>query len=107
MGVEGVGMGIGLVGLKYWNSCGAEYMGLVGLLGEWAAKSMLARLLKRRRSCCVLAVDVVLVEAIELVRTFGLGSCMAVEGGDFAMGKDMPRNFPRLATPTPHVRVVR
>jgi hypothetical protein len=34
MGVEGVGIGIGLVGLKYWNSCGAEYMGLVGLLGE-------------------------------------------------------------------------
>jgi hypothetical protein len=29
-----VGIGIGLVGLKYWYSCGAENIGLVGLLGE-------------------------------------------------------------------------
>lgn len=41
-----MGMGIGLVGLKYWYSWGAENMGLVGLLGECAPKSMLARLLK-------------------------------------------------------------
>jgi hypothetical protein len=39
-------MAIGLVGLKYWYSCGAENMGLVGLPGEWALKSMLPRLLK-------------------------------------------------------------
>jgi hypothetical protein len=30
-----------------------------------------------------------------------------VAGGDFGMGRDMPRSFPRLATPTPHVNVVR
>jgi hypothetical protein len=67
---------------------------------------MLARLLKLCWCCWSLVVDVVLVEAIELMR-WAFGSWVAVEGGDFAMGKDMPRSFPRLATPTPHVRVVR
>lgn len=47
-----------------------------------------------------------LVEVIEFIRCV-LGSCVAVEGGDFATGRVMPRSFPRLATPTPHVRVVR
>lgn len=32
---------------------------------------------------------------------------VAVAGGDLAMGNDMPRSLPRLATPTPQVRVVR
>ena len=50
--------------------------------------------------------DVVLVEAMEFIRC-DFGSCVAVAEGDFAIGKDMPRSFPRLATPTPHVRVVR
>jgi hypothetical protein len=57
----------------------------------------------------VVVVDVVLFEATELLRVCAFGcSCVAVTaGGDLATGKDMPRNFPRLATPTPHVRVVR
>jgi len=46
MGVDGEGIGIGLVALKYWYSCGAEYIpGLVGLVGEWTPKSMLLRVL--------------------------------------------------------------
>lgn len=53
-------------------------------------------------------VDVVLVEATELLRVDDiLVPCCAAAGGDFAIGKDMPRSFPRLATPTPQVRVVR
>lgn len=108
MGVDGEGIGIGLVGPRYWYSCGAEYMaGLVGLLGECAPKSMLARLLNLAWSCCVLVVELVLVEAMEFVRACALGSCVALEGGDLATGKDMPRSFPRLATPTPQVKVVR
>jgi hypothetical protein len=50
--------------------------------------------------------DEVLVEAMEFIRCV-LGSCVAVDGGDFATGRVMPRSFPRLATPTPQVRVVR
>ena len=76
----------------------------MGLLGEWAPKSMLPRLLKLCWSLWVLVVDVVLVETMEFVRAGALGSWAT--GGDFAMGKDMPRSFPRLATPTPHVKVV-
>jgi hypothetical protein len=68
---------------------------------------MLARLLKLTRSCCVLVVDVVVVEAMEFVLACALGSCVAFDGGDLATGNDKPRSFPRLATPTPHVSVVR
>ena len=32
---------------------------------------------------------------------------VVVVDGDLAIGSDMPRSFPRLATPTPQVRVVR
>jgi len=68
-------------------------------------KSMLARVLKLVWPCWVLEVDAALAEAVELVR--GLGSWVVAVGGDFATGKDIPRSLPRLATPTPHVRVVR
>jgi hypothetical protein len=102
-------MAIGLVALKYWYSGGAEYMGVVGLVGEWMLKSMLPRALKLpgRCCCCVLVVEVVLADAVEFLRVWVFGSCVVACVGDFATGKDMPRSFPRLATPTPHVRVVR
>jgi hypothetical protein len=45
IGVDGDGIAIGLVALKYWYSCGAEYMGVVGLVGEWIPKSILCRAL--------------------------------------------------------------
>jgi hypothetical protein len=62
-------MAIGLVALKYWYSGGAEYMGVVGLVGEWMLKSMLPRALKLPgRCCCVLLAEVVLVDAVELLR---------------------------------------
>ena len=48
-----------------------------------------------------MAVD---AEAVDC--TFGSLVAVVVEG-DLAMGNDMPRSFPRLATPTPQVRVVR
>ena len=108
MGVDGEGIGIGLVAPRYWYSCGAEYrLGLVGLLGECAPKSMLPRLWKLPWSCCDLVVAVVLAEAMEFVLACTLVSCVAVAGGDFAMGRDIPRSLPRLATPTPQVSVVR
>jgi hypothetical protein len=107
MGVEGDGIAIGLVALKYWYSCGAEYKGVVGLVGEWIPKSMLPRVLKLPGRCCVVLVEVVLVEAVELLRVWVLVSCCAAAGGDFAIGRDMPRSLPRLATPTPQVKVVR
>jgi hypothetical protein len=96
-------MGIGLVGPKYWYSCGAEYMlGLMGLVGEWIPKSMLARLLKLDEWWLVL-VEPLVVEA-DAFESFRV---VVVLDGDLAMGNDMPRSFPRLATPTPQVRVVR
>jgi hypothetical protein len=53
-------------------------------------------------------VDVVAVEATELLRVAcAFGSCVVAVGGDFAMGRDSPRSLPRLATPTPQVKVVR
>lgn len=102
-------MGIGLVGLKYWYSCGAEYMlvGLIGLVGEWIPKSTLARLLKLDEFWLALVeVEVVEAEAVDSFRVVVVVVVVAVDG-DLAMGNDMPRSFPRLATPTPQVRVVR
>jgi hypothetical protein len=107
IGVEGDGIAIGLVALKYWYSCGAEYIGVVGLVGEWIPKSMLPRVLKLPVCCCVVPVEVVLADAVEFLRVWVFGSCEPTAGGDFAIGKDMPRSLPRLATPTPQVRVVR
>jgi hypothetical protein len=49
----------------------------------------------------VAAVDVVVVCVLES------RVVVAVCGGDLAMGSDRPRSFPRLATPTPQVKVVR
>lgn len=106
-------MAIGLVALKYWYSCGAEYIGDVGLVGEWILKSTLPRVLKLFarccccRCCCVALVEVVVAEAVELFLDCALGSWVVAWVGDFAMGKDKPRSFPRLATPTPQVKVVR
>jgi hypothetical protein len=81
---------------------------VVGLVGEWMLKSMLPRVLKLFRCCCVAVVEVV-VDAVEFLRGCGFVSCVEAwaVGGDFAIGKDRPRSFPRLATPTPHVKVVR
>jgi hypothetical protein len=71
-------------------------------------KSILPRVLKLPVRCCVVPVEVVLVDAVELLRIWILGSCVVVAtGGDFAIGKDMPLSLPRLATPTPQVKVVR
>lgn len=107
MGVEGDGIAIGLVALKYWYSCGAEYIGVVGLVGEWIPKSMLPWVLKLPERCCVVVVEVALVEAVEFLRVWDFGSCVVATGGDFATGSAMPRSLPRLATPTPQVKVVR
>lgn len=82
-------------------------LGLVGLWGELAPKSMLALLEKVGWSCTLPAVDVAVAEAVEFVRDCTLVSCVVLVGGDLAMGNDMPRSFPRLATPTPQVSVVR
>ena len=103
-GVDGEGMGIGLVGPKYWYSGCAEYRlpGLMGLVGEWMPKSTLARLLKLDEWWLTLLEP--LVAEADDVDSF---RAVVVEDGDLATGKDMPRSFPRLATPTPHVRVVR
>jgi hypothetical protein len=51
---------------------------------------------------------VVVVAAVDAVVVCVLESrvVLAVCGGDFAMGSDRPRSFPRLATPTPQVKVV-
>lgn len=82
-------------------------LGLVGLVGEWMPKSMLPRVLKLPEVRCVVWVEVVLVDAVELLRVCVFVSCAPTAGGDFATGRDMPRSFPRLATPTPQVKVVR
>lgn len=79
----------------------------MGLRGERTPKSTLPRLLKVLWFCCVPTVDVVLVEAMEFVRVWALGSWVVPDEGDLTMGRDKPRNFPRLATPTPQVSVVR
>jgi hypothetical protein len=110
-GVEGEGIGIGLVGPKYWYSGGAEYMlpGLMGLVGEWIPKSMLARPLKLE-ACWVVLVEELVAEVDAVGCTLGSRVAVVVVvvvDGDLAMGNDMPRSFPRLATPTPQVRVVR
>lgn len=91
--------------------------GLVGLVGDVRPKSILPRVLKLFWPCWVLVVEVVLADAVELLRDWGFGSwevavvvvvaAVAVEVGDFAIGRDIPRSFPRLATPTPQVKVVR
>ena len=102
-----MGIGIGLVGPKYWYSCGAENkIGLAGLWGDRAPKSTLPRLLKFLCSCWVLADEAVLTEAMELFRVC-LGSCVVVVVVDLITGKVMPLSLPRLATPTPQVSVVR
>jgi hypothetical protein len=112
IGVEGEGMGIGLVGPKYWYSCGAEYMpGLIGLVGEWMLKSILARLLKLG-DCWMVVVVLMLLERLvaltEAAVVCTLDSRVVVAAAvAFAMGNDRPRSLPRLATPTPQVRVVR
>jgi hypothetical protein len=98
-------MAIEPVGRKCRNSCGTGNIGAVGVPGGSAPKSIVRRLLRTRWLFWLLMVVVVLTETVELFRTCALGSCVAM--GDFAIGKDMPRSFPRLATPTPHVRVVR
>jgi hypothetical protein len=76
--------------------------GLIGLVGEWIPKSALARLLKLVEWWPALLATVV-PEADE-VDSFRVA---VVVDGDLAMGRDIPRSFPRLATPTPQVRVVR
>ena len=108
IGVEGEGMGMGLVGPKYWYSCGAGYRpGLMGLVGEWMLKSMLARLLKLGDYRVVVFAER-LVAATEAAVVCTLDSRVVVAAEvAFAMGSDRPRSLPRLATPTPQVRVVR
>lgn len=111
-GVEGEGIGIGLVAPKYWYSCGAEceYMlpGLMGLVGEWMLKSMLARLLKLDEGWLAL-LELLVAEVVAVDWTFESRAVVVVVAvdGDLAIGNDMPRSFPRLATPTPQVSVVR
>lgn len=78
--------------------------GLMGLVGERIPKSMLARLLKLDE-CWLALVEALVVEA-DAFDSFRVVVVVVVDG-DLAMGKDMPRSFPRLATPTPQVRVVR
>lgn len=56
--------------------------------------------------CAVVAVALATVAAVEvwvLESRVVLAFCV----DDLATGKDMPRSFPRLATPTPQVKVVR
>lgn len=103
----GEGIGIGLVALKYWYSCGAEYMlGLVGLVGEVTPKSTLPRLWRLAGPCVAVVVGV-LTDAVVVCVLVSLAVVVAVWVGDLATGKDIPRSFPRLATPTPQVNVVR
>jgi hypothetical protein len=42
-----------------------------------------------------------------LVEVLAVVVVVAVWGGDLGTGRDIPRSFPRLATPTPQVSVVR
>ena len=56
----------------------------------------------------VVVVDVVVVERRD-VEDAGAGAFAGLggfTGGAFAIGRDSPRSFPRLATPTPHVSCV-
>ncbi len=76
--------------------------GLMGLVGEWIPKSTLARLLKLDERWLVLLEA--LFPEVDAEDSF---RGAAVAGGDLATGKDIPRSLPRLATPTPQVRVVR
>lgn len=55
-------------------------------------------------SCRVALFEVVLAVTAD---DWAFDSCTVAWGGDFATGNDMPRSFPRLATPTPQVKVVR
>lgn len=107
MGVVGDGIGIGLVGQKYWYSCGAENeCGLVGLVGEWIPKSTLLRVSSLAGLCCVVVVVGVATDAVDFC-AFESRVVLVVCVGDLAIGSDMPRSLPRLATPTPQVKVVR
>ena len=80
-------------------------LGVVGLVGEVMPKSTLPRVssLVGLRAVAVAAVD---TEAEE-VCVFDSRVVVVVCDGDLGTGKDIPRSFPRLATPTPQVRVVR
>lgn len=57
--------------------------------------------------CCGAAVVGVATVAAEVVWGFESRVVLALCVVDLATGKDMPRSLPRLATPTPHVKVVR
>lgn len=83
-------------------------VGLVGLIGDVTPKSTLPRG-STLMGHCLVAVVVVVVVAFEV---WVLASRVAVVVvfvwvGDLGTGHDIPRSFPRLAMPTPHVNTVR
>jgi hypothetical protein len=92
--------------------------GLVGLIGEVTPKSMLARVWSwslvgpwvvgavEAEGGCVVCFCGLLSRAEEAVAVV-VFVFAGVWGGDFAIGRDKPLSFPRLATPTPQVNVVR
>lgn len=80
--------------------------GLVGLVGEVTPKSTLPRASNLVGPGCAVVVVGVETDAVE-VCVFESRAVLADCVGDLATGRDIPRSFPRLATPTPQVRVVR
>jgi hypothetical protein len=70
---------------------------------------MLARVSSLGALCCgaVLVALAAVAAVVVWVLESRVVAPVAVCGGDFAMGNDKPRSFPRLATPTPQVKVVR
>ena len=70
---------------------------------------MLRRVFSLVGLCCAAVAVAVLLAAVVVVVVWFLESrvVLAFCVDDLATGKDMPRSFPRLATPTPQVKVVR